>query len=1497
MLSSLAAAQNSGHRPAAGEQFFLLADSGFASTEMASVRLEAPGRSSEVAAYGGADIVLYRVPQPLEFLKAQRNLHRIQLQPRYQGEGLANTLSWLWDSWYKKSRQLWQSIFTSRAREQVVKTAPALKQAPRHSYATRLVQAPQFKPMPGYDLVKRFRYPLHQARPIAPPADVRLTGSSSEFLTPNEGNVRVPLGVLKPGLYVVEAYIGSFRATTLLFVADTVAATKISGQQLLVWTAHKKSGVPAAGAEIVWTDGAGTLKSGRTDARGLLLLERESPERSYVLGQDATGGVFVSENFYYDSEIYATKLFAVTDRPLYRPGDWVQVKMLGREFINALSSRPLPAGTVDLAVFDASGTQLLTLKSPFDPATGADARFRLPDNAGAGGYQLRMHWQGGVYSAAFRVAQYVKPQYEINVVLDKPVFVTGDAVRGRVQLNYSDGKPVSGATVSLTAKMQKLTLVDAQLDYLGNRIVALEKAELTTNDEGVAEFNLPPASEPSRYLLSVLSSDQAAYRVSASREILVQAGQGRYAVQASRQFTAPQQVVAFSWKALSEQRPQPVRWETLRLEDRERQQGALPAKAMQANIRFTRPGSYTVSLFDAAGNVLGATSHWVSGPGLQVTPGSISIVFDKPRYSAGETARALLTFDQPVADALLTLERDRVEAHALLSAASGWARVQRDSPTQWRVEIPVRPEYGPNMTFSVLTIKNGQQLFQNKGLVVQLPRVELGITPQKTVYRPGELVNVDVSALLGGKAVPAQLSVSVVDEMIYVLQPEIAPDVFDFFYHVRRNNVRTSSSLNFHSYDMALSPKVDAPASAARLDRPFKVMERPRREDVDTAAWIANLATDADGRARLSFRMPDSLTRWRITVRAMTSDGQVGQAIAHVRSDKPLYLKWIGPTRFRAGDSPEAAVALFNPQGPAREVELQADGLDAPFVQKVQARQGATYIKLPLTLNEARAVTVRVRDRGQDVDRLQTTLQAEAPGWPGLQYQRLQLTAQETVLRLPADASGLRLQFGGGHEAWRRVLDDLISYPFGCVEQTASRLIPLTLALENLPATDNAQALRNDLEQRLLSSRLRLVQLAGADARFGWWGDQSDSSPLLTAYAYFADRLAARHLGIELPPDHAQPVLEAYQRFVGAEPLFNRAISLWLMQQMGLPTATLAEGLLRDLQSARTTAPAPRPGSSLVLHDGDVAAQADMTLSLLAVILRANGTTISAELAAQIAAAQAVLGKSDVPLARALLLLATGNADVAAATSVLEATAGDQPTIDRALALLWAQAATRGAMASAAGEAGPALAAPWQASRTLLGSTVWRHPGTPGRELRLALPAAPTQPLTAQLSYETRQPDVHRLPVRLTRTLYRLRPGDGHLQFRAEPVADNAALRNDELYVDEIELLPATGKRFRYGVLEVALPPGADVEPTTWGLKIDGLGQGESLPSARFEPGSMAYAVPVAELGGRVVIRHLLRFSQRGRFQLPPARFWRMYQPEDKALQDEGRGNWRLQVE
>ena len=175
----------------------------------------------------------------------------------------------------------------------------------------------------------------------------------------------------------------------------------------------------------------------------------------------------------------------------------------------------------------------------------------------------------------------------------------------------------------------------------------------------------------------------------------------------------------------------------------------------------------------------------------------------------------------------------------------------------------------------MLYTKGGQYSFQNAGIKVVTPQIDVAIATDKETYLPGETVSVDLTTQFTGKAIPAHLTVSVVDEMVYALQPEVAPSIDQFFYHPRRNNVRTSASLSFISYDVALPGSPGAPGKANRSERGVKVLERPRREDVDTAGWQPELVTDANGKTRFTFTMPDSLTRWRITAKAIADDGQV----------------------------------------------------------------------------------------------------------------------------------------------------------------------------------------------------------------------------------------------------------------------------------------------------------------------------------------------------------------------------------------------------------------------------------------------------------------------------------------------------------------------------------------------------------------------------------------------------------------------------------------------
>jgi uncharacterized protein YfaS (alpha-2-macroglobulin family) len=692
-----------------------------------------------------------------------------------------------------------------------------------------------------------------------------------------------------------------------------------------------------------------------------------------------------------------------------------------------------------------------------------------------------------------------------------------------------------------------------------------------------------------------------------------------------------------------------------------------------------------------------------------------------------------------------------------------------------------------------------------------------------------------------------------------------------------------------------------------------KVLERPRRDDQDTAAWEANLKTDANGHATMTFRMPDSLARWRITVRAAAPDGMVGQRTAYVRSDKALYLKWSGPSHFRVNDQPAIDMIAFNQTDADMDAQWVVEGGGLSLNQKVTLKRGANYLRLPSGALKDGVINATLRSAGKDVDRLQTTIHLDASGWLDLHQSTLALDGTNKPLNLPQDAQDVSVRFiGSAQSQFMRVADDLIAYPYGCAEQTSSRLIPLALAHDAIGHADNASSTQG-LEALLRNQRQRLAMLAGVGGTFGWWGDTTGGSALITAYAYYADWLASRSLGISLPADNWQHAMDVYRDAGAKEPLLHRALALWLMQQMGLPVATPVSGVAADLMSdAAATANAPARNGTYNASDSIVFAQADsprgkqMATLLIASMARSANAQLPDGFDAAASAARTALSSDPAPLVQSLLVMSGGDGGAAVdASALLAKSSADYPTLDRALTLLWLRKALGGEVAAASL---PSLqGSGWTRAATPTGTPLYKWAGA---TLPATLDAgAARTDVNALVSFRSHTSEDSRLNITVARRFYKLEPVEiaadpkkkdaaaesqvGRSAFTARPVKQGDAIDSNALYVDEVTLTPRSGNAYHYGLLDVPLPPGGDVEATSWGVSIDGLPgakEGVSGPQpfqrvASYEMGELAYHQPVPLLDRPVTLRQLVRLALPGTFALPPARYFRMYQPDAKAFE------------
>jgi len=75
-----------------------------------------------------------------------------------------------------------------------------------------------------------------------------------------------------------------------------------------------------------------------------------------------------------------------------------------------------------------------------------------------------------------------------------------------------------------------------------------------------------------------------------------------------------------------------------------------------------------------------------------------------------------------------------------------------------------------------------------------------------------------------------------------------------------------------------------------------------RSKFADTALWVGNLTTAADGTAEVALDMPENLTTWRIKVWGMGQGTKVGQGQTDVVTRKDLMVRVEMPRFYREGD-------------------------------------------------------------------------------------------------------------------------------------------------------------------------------------------------------------------------------------------------------------------------------------------------------------------------------------------------------------------------------------------------------------------------------------------------------------------------------------------------------------------------------------------------------------------------------------------------------------------
>ncbi|MHA1519546.1 MAG: MG2 domain-containing protein [Promethearchaeota archaeon] len=456
----------------------------------------------------------------------------------------------------------------------------------------------------------------------------------------------------------------------------------------------------------------------------------------------------------------------------------------------------------------------------------------------------------------------------------------------------------------------------------------------------------------------------------------------------------------------------------------------------------------------------------------------------------------------------------------------------------------------PDFTVFVYTISNSGKIIENY-LVFQV-EVESGFTlsTDKEIYEPGDTMTLTITPTSDS---PTLVALSFIDSAVLDVEPEDDSELAYFSSNNYAAYLQSSSSWGVgydgsnywwigygspngfwywpffsygYMYDEVASDDSDAElngdgndqSSSPGGDMTFgnlaKAFETEIRKNIsESANWIPKMWIT--GATNFTFKLPDNIGEWTIRV-VGTGLSQEGPSsvlwgevkTVPIKSFLPFFVEYEidGPIvqddiisvkayiynylgtdaiAYVAIDTPGMVVLnsevqeVFVPNKLVSEVEFSVYCRD-PFNQNVTIL--AAVNTTSGSFSDAKLITTYIKPNGLEiVNREIGFVNANASDPFTLDYFIDEdVIYHQERLAIYSDLMDVSL------DSWQ----SLIGYPYGCVEQTISKLLPSVLIYQYLNVTDQLTPDLNFQIQQIVAQGLsRLYAMQHADGGWGWWED------------------------------------------------------------------------------------------------------------------------------------------------------------------------------------------------------------------------------------------------------------------------------------------------------------------------------------------------------------------------------------------------------------------------
>jgi alpha-2-macroglobulin len=449
-------------------------------------------------------------------------------------------------------------------------------------------------------------------------------------------------------------------------------------------------------------------------------------------------------------------------------------------------------------------------------------------------------------------------------------------------------------------------------------------------------------------------------------------------------------------------------------------------------------------------------------------------------------------------------------------------------------------------------------------------RLATTITPERERYAPGEEVVATVELRdAQGKPMSGEVTFMAVDEGVLSLTGYQTPDVLSQMYGERALAVMTREARR------RLASRAELKRVAGdKGDEGGDGLAgmNYRAKFATTAAYMPLVHVDGSGRAQVRFVLPENLTTFRLMAVAVGDGHRFGGAESRIVVTKPLLVRPALPRFMATGDRLEVRAvvqATDGSSGPV-EVEIAVSGaltLESGGKQTIELAAGeAREVSWPAVAGAPGEARVRfaVRGRGEGAtDGVEVVVPVRYPAVEEQIVSSGQLTMQEPGLwRKLVLPQGITKQSGElevelSSSAYGELLPGLsylVDYPYGCVEQTTGRTLPMVLLEDTLKEWDTPGVKAGRLHAFAQSGVDRLISMQVSSGGLGYWPGADKAHPWGSVYGGLA-LVRAQQRGYAVPEPEQERLMEYLRQVMRAQVQTER---WWTAETMATTSAFAA---------------------------------------------------------------------------------------------------------------------------------------------------------------------------------------------------------------------------------------------------------------------------------------------------------------------------------------------------